>query len=435
MSVFSSYGFIIEASLIVVISYVFNLISRRTNIPSVLMLILLGILIQFELVFLGEDGFDFFPILEILGITGLIMIVLEAALDLELKREKAPLILKAFGTALLSLGASAVLLALLIKHVLDTNFFTGLLYAMPLSIISSAIVIPSIERLQNNKREFMIYESTFSDILGIMFFYFLLDSIHSSNPSTFTLSVVFNIVLTVVISIVASYLLILLFQKIRTKVKLFLLISVLMLLYSLGKLLHLSSLLIVLVFGLFLENPHIFFAGRMKKYLDKEAFSDILKNFKLITIESAFILRTFFFVIFGITITLSALADAKVLILSLIVLLMLYGVRFIFLKIFLKSEFVPELFIAPRGLISILLFFAIPQEYALVNFEQGVLLVVIIVSSIVMAISLVHHEKKEKGRESLRKALTQTQQEMDDEKDEINHILPDSQPNNDMKTN
>ena len=43
MDIFSSYNLIIEASIILILSFWFNGLSRKTNIPSVLMLIVLGI--------------------------------------------------------------------------------------------------------------------------------------------------------------------------------------------------------------------------------------------------------------------------------------------------------------------------------------------------------------------------------------------------------
>ncbi len=88
MEILSSYGLIIAASVIIILSFFFGEIARETNIPSVLMLIVLGIGLKFGLDAIGGAGIDFFPFLEILGIVGLIMIVLEAALELKLKKEK-----------------------------------------------------------------------------------------------------------------------------------------------------------------------------------------------------------------------------------------------------------------------------------------------------------------------------------------------------------
>ena len=75
----------------------------------------------------------------------------------------------------------AALIILLINIVLVSIFFekviglpnpTSVIYAIPLSIISSAVAIPSASGLINKNKEFVVYESTFSDILGIMIFYY-----------------------------------------------------------------------------------------------------------------------------------------------------------------------------------------------------------------------------------------------------------------------
>jgi NhaP-type Na+/H+ or K+/H+ antiporter len=126
----------------------------------------------------------------------------------------------------------------------------------------------------------MIYESTFSDILGIMFFYFIIQSTDSNGIGEMGLNLLLNVLGTITVSFAISYILILIFQNIRTQVKLFLLISVLVLLYSLAKLMHMSSLLIILVFGLVLQNRHIFFAGAMKNLLKEEPLKEISNNFR-----------------------------------------------------------------------------------------------------------------------------------------------------------
>ncbi|UWX55486.1 hypothetical protein NYZ99_02860 [Maribacter litopenaei] len=52
MEIFSSYNVIIEAAIVVILSFWFNSIAKKTNIPAVLMLITLGILIKIGLGFL-----------------------------------------------------------------------------------------------------------------------------------------------------------------------------------------------------------------------------------------------------------------------------------------------------------------------------------------------------------------------------------------------
>ena len=166
-------------------------------------------------------------------------------------------------------------------------------------------------------------------------------------------------------------------------------LSVLILLYGMGKLLHLSSLLIILFFGLVLNNKEVFFRGFLKRLINVDTFQTILKDFKTIIYETAFVVRTFFFILFGMYVTFDSLANISVLSISFLILGVLYAIRYLNLKIFLRTEVYPELFIAPRGLITILLFFAIPEELVDARFDPAILLITILASSIIMMIALI----------------------------------------------
>lgn len=393
MEHFDSNGLVIVGSLIIIISYLFNLAASRYSIPSVLLLIVLGVALKGLVSATGIETPELTPILEVLGTIGLIMIVLEASLDLELERGKRKLISKAFFTALITLMVSAVAIGGVMSIYLKVDFTTGLLYAVPLSIMSSAIIIPSVSALSEDKRELMIYESTFSDILGIMLFYFLINSLKAESVGEMGLEVLLNLSLTALVSVAASYFLIFLFQKVRTELKLFLLIAVLILLYAISKMFHLSSLLIILVFGLMLSNRQIFFPGRIRKYLNEEQMSGIFDNFKMITLESSFVIRTFFFVIFGFTIILASLLNFEVWLVSILVLAILYGVRYGWFRLVIRKNIYPDIWMAPRGLITILLFYSIPENLVVEKFNEGILLLVILASSIAMAISLIKYRK------------------------------------------
>lgn len=409
MEIFTSYTAIIIISLIIILSYFFNIISQKTNIPSVLLLIISGILMKLGLTYFEYSTGDvLFQILEILGIVGLIMIVLEASLDLELSRKKWPLIWKSFVIALGSLIISSLAIAWVLQSIMIDNFTTALLYAIPLSIMSSAIVIPSVGELKEDKREFMVYESTFSDILGIMYFYFLIGNLDNQNAHSVVWDVFSNIFITIVLSVLISYGLVLIFQRVKTQVKLFLLIAVLLLLYSIGKMFHLSSLIIILIFGLVLNNHQVFFRGILKKWIHLPSLKGILHNFHLITIESAFVVRTFFFIIFGMTIDLGALLNVRDLLISLGIVLLLLVIRGIFLRAFKGKEINPEILIAPRGLITILLFFSIPPALQ-IDFNSGILLYTILITSVLMAVILMmkgkHIEPVEAVQDAYWKAI------------------------------
>ena len=395
MDILASYNLIIEASLIIILSFFFSELSRKTNIPSVLMLIVLGIGLRFGLDNMGMGYLDFFPVLEVLGIVGLIMIVLEAALELELHKDKLIPIGKAMLIALLGLVLSAWVSAEILEHyVPGMTPRQAWIYATPLSILSSAIIIPSVSGLQALKKEFHIYESTFSDILGIILFYFLIGPYESTSQGGELGGFFGTLFLTILISVVASYLIVVIFQNTRSQVKLFLLIAVLLLLYALGKQMHLSSLIIILIFGLLIANRGIFFQGRLAKLLHVEKAKEIYQGLHILTLESSFVVRTFFFVIFGITINLASLADIRVVGISLLILATIYLIRWVLLRLFMGSNITPQWAIAPRGLITILLFYAIPADAQVLAFEPGILLFVILFTGLIMTGAMIFDKRR-----------------------------------------
>jgi NhaP-type Na+/H+ or K+/H+ antiporter len=403
MAIDNPYYLVIAASLVIILSYFCNLIAKKTNIPSVLLLILIGILIKQGMNYLGLGEVPFLPlILKTLGTVGLIFIVLEAALDIKLSKDKWPVIWKSMVVALLGLVASSMAIAGFLHLTFIDDFTKALVYAIPLSIMSSAIIIPSVEGLVTKQKEFMIYESTFSDVLGIMFFYLLLGSATGEGDTGDIVSGVFGkLFLTLLISVGVCYLLGYLLQRITGHLKLFLTIAALLLIYSLGELYHLSSLIMILAFGISLNNYKLFWRGKLSKFINGEKLEKVTRDFHMITLESAFVIRTFFFVIFGITIALSSIVDVGVWFYSLVIVVILYSVRLLWLWLLERKAIFPLLYIAPRGLITILLFFQISGAYpdfVVPEFDEGILLFVILSTSIVMTISLIQNGLRQNGK-------------------------------------
>ena len=310
-----SYSILIGLSLAVILSYVFNLASRATRIPSVLLLLFTGIGLRQWAEYQDIDFRIPKTLLEIFGIIGLIMIVLEGALDLRLTRDKVALIRRSFLAAALMLVAQAAAIGGLLHLWLGASWQTCLLNAVPLVVISSAIAIPSVASLTGEKQEFIVYESTFSDILGIMLFNFVdqEDFYQGQGLLTFGRGVVLIIVVAIVSTVLLSFLL----GRLREHVKFFLLFAFLILIYSLAKKLHLSSLLLVLAFGLAVNNADLLLGWlrlRTKwRGFTAEDLAPDLHQLKNITAESAFLIRTFFFLLFGYSITLASLMSWQLL--------------------------------------------------------------------------------------------------------------------------
>lgn len=387
---FNVYWVLIAASVIVILSYFFNALARKTNVPSVLMLIVTGFGISFIVEF---DGETLRPTLETLGTIGLVMIVLEAALDLHLDKKKAGLIGKSLIIALILLIFTTFSIGLIIKLFFEVNQRDALVYAIPLSIMSSAIIIPSVANLIGEDKEFLVIESAFSDILGIMVFYFIIDTVELTGFPAISLHIVQNIGLTIIIAVAIGYLIIILVQKVTGEVKLFLPIAVLVLLFATGKLFHLSSLMFVLAFGLMLNNIDLFFKGFLKRYIIPEAYQALLSEIKLITLESSFLIRTFFFIVFGMSITLDGFNQLTVFIVAILALAIMYLLRWAALRLITPKHVFPALYVAPRGLITILLFYSIPAQHLIPDFSPAILFLVIIISNLIMMYGLIKNSR------------------------------------------
>ncbi|MDX5321576.1 MAG: cation:proton antiporter [Bacteroidota bacterium] len=390
----NDYLSIIIVCSLIILSYVFNLISKRTKIPSVLMLIGCGMSLKY--------GFEYFDVgwdvpmsfLQILGTVGLILIVLEGTFDLHLEKQKKRMIISALLVSVLLLLLSSFTITYLIQYFTDSDFRSAFLYGLSLSVISSAIVIPSVETLPLEKKEFMIYESVFSDIIGIMIFNLVAFSHPNEGISWY--KPITEIGLTIIVSIVGAVLLFIFMDRITLKVKFLFLLAMITLFYSLGKLMHLSSLLLIFFFGLILNNSRLVFENKFGAWFkyNWENTHNVLREFKVITLEFSFVVRTLFFMVFGFSMNLALLGSEQIIIAGSIIVLIFILMRLINLSIFLKSRVFPEVLIAPRGLITITLFYSIPEEYKIANFDEGILFFTILATSVLMMIGLMAYRER-----------------------------------------
>ncbi|MGN6439961.1 MAG: cation:proton antiporter domain-containing protein [Agriterribacter sp.] len=377
---------------VVILSYFFSIISRFIRVPSVLLLLFCGIFIRW---FSDLNGVHYGvppKIVELLGVTGLIMIVLEAGLDLKLGRDKLKLIRDSFFSALVIFVVSAGIITAILFYWLQEDVINCLVYAIPLSIISSSIVIPSIHSLTPSKKEFLVYEASFSDILGILLFnYFTVEEVLTGKS---VLLFGGNILISVVLSLVLSFLLFLIMAKTRLNIKFFLIFSLLVLIYTSGKILHLPSLITIILFGLMINNWELIRVKWIQRLFPIAQVEPIRELLHSITAESSFLIRTFFFILFGYSIQLSFIYEAEVWQVGGMVVATLFIIRLLYLRFFLHTNVFPESFFLPRGLITIVLFYKIPEKMRLSAFNEGILFFVILTTSIIMAAGMIFYKKK-----------------------------------------
>jgi potassium/hydrogen antiporter len=390
----SSY-LIIGLSLSVLISYAFDLFSSRFKTPSVILLLGVGMLIR-QLTGYFDVQIPFVaPALSTLGTLGLILIVLEGGLDLELQSAQLGLLRRTALTALGSLVITTLLIALVLFLLLEETFARCLLNALPFGVISRTVALPGIQNLSDGQREFALYESTLSDILGVMLFNFVLLA-QSSSVLGATLLFTRDIIVISVVSVVCCFGLLYLISRINHPVKFLPIISVLLLIYAIAQIYQMSSLLIILVFGLFLNNTELFIRGRLDQIFKNDLFEKELDQLKNLTAEGGFVIRTFFFLLFGYSANLLTLIDLDAIIVSVLFVGVIIGVRYLALRLMFAGPIMPLLWVAPRGLLTILLYLNIPDTLKLTGFREGVLMLTVVLSALVMMGGLIGKRSEER---------------------------------------
>lgn len=383
----NAYDVLTFLSGLIIFSYLFDLLAKRTRVPSVLLLLATGMGLRILADYWGFQAFDVNRVLPALGNVGLILIVFEGALDLTYARSKRPLIRKAFVSSLLLLLITTAGIAGILFWYTGAPLLACAANAVPLSVVSSAVAIPSARGLPEHDREFVVYESSFSDILGIILFNFLVSN------ETFGAAAFGHLGLEVIsvlaLSAAFSLALLWLVGRITHHVKFFLILAILILVYAVGKQFHLSSLVVILAFGMFLSNAdQLPFAWFREQFL-YSGFHKDLEQFHSLSKESAFLIRTFFFVLFGFSVVAGALINAEAAILCGAVLLAIYLVRPLFIRLAVGIRSVPVMFITPRGLISILLFFSLPASLRISGVDTPLLFMVVLATCLIMAFGLI----------------------------------------------
>ena len=381
--------------LLIIFSYLFDAFARKTKFPAVILLMFTGIVVRAITSAYGYDDLGFLDnLIPVLGTIGLILIVLEGALELEISKEKSVLILKGFFAALIILVLNIAALQWVFVQLFQMDTQLATLSAIPLAIISSAVAIPSAASLLNHDREFVVYESTFSDILGIMIFNYALRQFEAQQDligATPLVSLFLQILGVVIISLAITYVLYRLIRQIHHHVKFFLILALLILVYAFGKLFHLPALVTIFIFGIFLSNVKSLLPNFLKTYLDLDQTENELHEFHILTAESTFIVRTFFFLFFGFSIQLTDFNSLQPLLYGVLIIIIMMLLRYLYFTVTtFKVKPSSLVYMSPRGLISILLFIQL-KEVSFIDLtnspiDERVLLIVILSSMLIMLI-------------------------------------------------
>lgn len=378
---------------VVLLSYVFDIFGRRVRVPSVVMLVAsgMGVRIALDIFELKIEFVDM--VLPILGTLGLVLIVLEGALELHITREARGRIFRAGAMAVLGIAVTGGLIATAARYGLQTDWYHAWLLAVPFSVISSAVAIPAAATLLKFDRETVVYESAASDIVGVLLFYALLDS---HNGLTGALVNVFmGITVSGAIGAMAAVVILILLTRIESHVRFVPMIFGLVMVYSASKLVHLAPLVSVVAVGLMLNNANLLTGiPRLAKLMPESLFVEIIA-FKQLTAELTFVVRTFFFLLLGYSTAIDSLIEPRAWLACFVILAVIFASRKTLLGAIYRTDTSTLFWFAPRGLITILLYLNIPDKDRIPNFPTGTLMLTVLMTTLVLTVGLMRakHEQ------------------------------------------
>jgi hypothetical protein len=156
------------------------------------------------------------------------------------------------------------------------------------------------------------------------------------------------------------------------------------------------------MFGLFLGNLDELKGLRWIQRLKPQLLDREVHKFKDLLSEAVFLIKALFFLLFGYLIEAAELFNGFTLMWSVVIVACMFLLRAIQLKLS-RLPLRPFLFVAPRGLITILLFLSIApgQKIPLVN--KPLIIQVIVLTTLLMMFGLMntHKHRKKKSKDTL----------------------------------
>ncbi|HQW46809.1 MAG TPA: hypothetical protein PLZ98_07020, partial [Chitinophagaceae bacterium] len=171
------------------------------------------------------------------------------------------------------------------------------------------------------------------------------------------------------------------------------LILIVILIYVVSKEMHLPALVFILLFGLFLSNIDELARFKSIRLLKPNSLKAEIQKFKEIVIEATFLIRALFFILFGFLIKTEDVFNSQTIVWSTSIVMLIFIIRYLFLKM-LKVTQASIVYIAPRGLITVLLFLSIKPADALPLFNNALIIQVILLSTLFMMFGLMFTKKE-----------------------------------------
>jgi NhaP-type Na+/H+ or K+/H+ antiporter len=356
---------ILIIGLMIFISHFLAVLFRRTNIPDVLVLMVIGLVAGPLLGWVSPE--DFGKVGPVIATIALVVILFESGTSLRLD-----VMGKSLGTTgKLAFGcfiATGAIVTSVAMAALAMPLLSALLLGVILAGTSSAVVIPMVEslRLKEDAATVLVLESALTDVLCIVGVFALLHVVTDGgvDPGKLVGGVLSALIFAAIIGILGGIGWLLILGKVRDFPNtISTTIAYAFLIYGLSEFLGFSGAIAAMTLGLTLTNFDQRWLSRFKG-LDRQI--DALTPMDIAFYrEAVFLLKTYFFVYLGISIQFSdsILSLVALGMMALVFLMRIVLTRFVFAaKSFSRRDSAFASMLAPKGLAAAVLA-GLPLQY------------------------------------------------------------------------
>ncbi|MBO4764272.1 MAG: cation:proton antiporter [Bacteroidales bacterium] len=406
---------LIALGLLIFFAHIFSAAFAKTRIPSVLLLMIIGLILGPISGLISPDSFGTAG--SVFTTITLICILFQSGTTLDLKvlgKSIGPALLAAVLNFIVITGISILLGTYFLHIKLVHSCFLG----AALGGTSSAVVIPMVNQLRPSEKAATILnlEAALSDIICLIIAMSLLESFGTGdvNPGEIALDIFFTMLVSYTIGGVAGYAWIIILKKwlVNIKNSMFTTFALAFIVYGLTNLIGMNGGMAILTFGLAVANFHS--SPLARKSMAERASSIVLNdNDRNFYSEIVFILQTYFFVYIGISIRFNNWLHILI---GAIFTALMFGTRYLTMSLMGKKGMTKRdrrllRVLGPKGLVAAVLA-SLPLQWAQATHQparmieicqsiQNVAYAVVLFSIITCSVIIILTEKKADKEEQL----------------------------------
>jgi cell volume regulation protein A len=378
------YSIILAIGFMVFASHFLSLVFRKTNIPDVLVLMILGLVIGPVLGWVQPS--DFGKVGPVIATIALVVILFESGTSLRLDVMGKSLGITAKLT-LVSFVLTACIVAVCSSMLLNLPPLSAIMLGIILGGTSSAVVIPMVNSMKLGEKAgtVLILESALTDVLSIVGVVAMLQIVAQGHvePGKLLGGVLASLIFAGVLGIVGGAGWLMILGKVRDFPNtISSTLAYAFLIYGSAELLGFSGAIAAMTLGITLTNYEAMGLRRFKQ-LDRTVVPLTAADLQFFQ-EAVFLLKTYFFIYLGISIQFSS--STLVLIAAGMVVLVFVMRKVLARIVFRSSEFslrdtAMASVLAPKGLAAAVLA-AVPLQYGMAGAEtiRDVAYMVVLVS-------------------------------------------------------